>query len=407
MAASSTPTSLLRPLVEDLHARREQNRLGGGEERIARQHAQEKLTARERLALLIDEGTFVEMGLHARPHFSQRAMEGRDAPADGVITGYGKIDGRLVAVCAYDFTVMAGSMGMTGRAEGDAAAGAGADQADPVHLAARLGRSAHPGGGRLAVRRLRAPVPRGGRDERGDPAGRRADGAVRRRHRLHPRPRRLRADGQGPRLDGARRAASRARRGRRGRHPGGARRLARALPEVRCRRHGGRLGRGVHRADQAVPVVHAAELRGAAARARGVRPGRARRRGAARRAAGVQPQALRHVRGDPPDRRRRRVLRHEGPVGEDDHHLLRPLRRTARRDRREPAEASRRDPRQRLRRQGRALRQPLQRVLDPARVPDGRAGVHGRHQGRGRRASSGTARRCSTRSPTRPFRRSR
>src|SRR5207253_2633068 len=51
---------------------------------------------------------------HAQPHFSARAMEGVDAPADGVITGYGKVDGRMVAVAAYDFTVMAGSMGMTG-----------------------------------------------------------------------------------------------------------------------------------------------------------------------------------------------------------------------------------------------------------------------------------------------------
>jgi acetyl-CoA carboxylase carboxyltransferase component len=64
--------------------------------------------------LLIDEGTFVELGLHGRPHSSQRAMDGIDAPADGVITGYGKVDGRLAAVVAYDFTVMAGSMGMTG-----------------------------------------------------------------------------------------------------------------------------------------------------------------------------------------------------------------------------------------------------------------------------------------------------
>ena len=106
--------SALRPLVEELHERRARARLGGGEEKIAKQHAADKLTARERLALLIDDGTFTELGLHARPHFSQRAMEGRDAPADGVITGYGKVDGRLVAVCAYDFTVMAGSMGMTG-----------------------------------------------------------------------------------------------------------------------------------------------------------------------------------------------------------------------------------------------------------------------------------------------------
>jgi acetyl-CoA carboxylase carboxyltransferase component len=107
-------TSLLRPLAEDLRARRAQIGLGGGPEKIAAQHAQDKLTARERIALLIDEGTWVELGMHARPHFSQRAMEGRDAPADGVITGYGKIDGRPAAVAAYDFTVMAGSMGMTG-----------------------------------------------------------------------------------------------------------------------------------------------------------------------------------------------------------------------------------------------------------------------------------------------------
>src|SRR4051812_37561144 len=104
----------LRELVDDLHERREKARLGGGEEKIQRQHEQDKLTARERLALLIDDGTFTELGIHGRPHFSQRAMEGKEAPADGVITGYGKVDGRLVAVAAYDFTVMAGSMGMTG-----------------------------------------------------------------------------------------------------------------------------------------------------------------------------------------------------------------------------------------------------------------------------------------------------
>src|SRR5216110_3820558 len=113
MSTDAAP-SILRPLVEDLHERRAKAMLGGGEERIARQHAADKLTARERLALLIDEGTFTELGLHARPHFSQRSMEGRDAPADGVITGWGDVDGRRCAIAAYDFTVMAGSMGMTG-----------------------------------------------------------------------------------------------------------------------------------------------------------------------------------------------------------------------------------------------------------------------------------------------------
>src|SRR2546430_5550194 len=115
MATPDTTTpSILRPLVEELRERRSIAALGGGEEKIAKQHEREKLTARERLALLIEEGTFVELGIHGRPHFSQRAMEGVEAPADGVITGYGKVDGRMVCVAAYDFTVMAGSMGMTG-----------------------------------------------------------------------------------------------------------------------------------------------------------------------------------------------------------------------------------------------------------------------------------------------------
>src|SRR3954453_12644251 len=112
--STDAPPSILRPLVEDLHERRAKAMLGGGEERIARQHAADKLTARERLALLVDEGTWNELGIHAGIHFSVRGLEGKEAPADGVITGYGKVDGRLTAVAAYDFTVMAGSMGMTG-----------------------------------------------------------------------------------------------------------------------------------------------------------------------------------------------------------------------------------------------------------------------------------------------------
>jgi methylmalonyl-CoA decarboxylase subunit alpha len=106
--------SLLRPLADDLAERRAKAKLGGGEEKIAQQHAAGKLTARERLDLLIDPGTFTELGIHAGIHYSVRGLEDREAAADGVVTGYGKVDGRLVAVAAYDFTVMAGSMGMTG-----------------------------------------------------------------------------------------------------------------------------------------------------------------------------------------------------------------------------------------------------------------------------------------------------
>src|SRR5947208_10675536 len=114
MTETNAPTSLLRPLVDDLLERRAAARLGGGEERIAKQHAADKLTARERIDMLVEPGTFTELGIHAGSHHSVRGLEGKEAPADGVITGYGKVDGRLTAIAAYDFTVMAGSMGMTG-----------------------------------------------------------------------------------------------------------------------------------------------------------------------------------------------------------------------------------------------------------------------------------------------------
>jgi acetyl-CoA carboxylase carboxyltransferase component len=107
-------TATMAELTEQLHERRAKAKLGGGKEKIAKQHNRGKLTARERIDLLVDEGSFVELGIHGRPHFAQRAMDGVDAPADGVVTGWGDVDGRTCAIAAYDFTVMAGSMGMTG-----------------------------------------------------------------------------------------------------------------------------------------------------------------------------------------------------------------------------------------------------------------------------------------------------
>src|SRR2546423_12751742 len=91
-------TSGLKPLVDDLHDRRAKIKLGGGVEKIQIQHERGKLAARERVDLLVDPGTFVELGMHGRPHFSQRSMEGREAPADGVITGWGEGDGRRCAI---------------------------------------------------------------------------------------------------------------------------------------------------------------------------------------------------------------------------------------------------------------------------------------------------------------------
>jgi acetyl-CoA carboxylase carboxyltransferase component len=87
----------------------------GGEERIEQQHARHKLTARERIDLLFDDGTFREFGLLAQQHSLTGTADAPDrSPADGVVTGEGLIDGRRVYCAAYDFTVMAGSMGMIG-----------------------------------------------------------------------------------------------------------------------------------------------------------------------------------------------------------------------------------------------------------------------------------------------------
>ncbi len=104
----------MRELVAELNRRRARVAAMGGPEPVARQHAAGKLTVRERLALLFDGGSFVEVGAHATHHADHPSMAGREAPADGVVTGFGRIDGRPACTIAYDFTVMAGSMGRTG-----------------------------------------------------------------------------------------------------------------------------------------------------------------------------------------------------------------------------------------------------------------------------------------------------
>jgi len=99
--------SRLRERTEELQRRRERARAMGGPERIARQHDRGKLTARERIDLLFDPGTFEEIGVLGK-------QPGVDSPADAVVTGFGRVDGRPVGVAAYDFTVLGGSMGPTG-----------------------------------------------------------------------------------------------------------------------------------------------------------------------------------------------------------------------------------------------------------------------------------------------------
>jgi len=95
--------------LKTLREMRERAMEGGGTERIAQQHAKGKMTARERLALLLDEGTFQELGALATHNITDFGMDQQRFPGDGVVTGFGKINGRRVAVFAQDFTVVGGS----------------------------------------------------------------------------------------------------------------------------------------------------------------------------------------------------------------------------------------------------------------------------------------------------------
>jgi propionyl-CoA carboxylase beta chain len=96
----------------DLDRRRAEALRGGGEDRIARQHEKGKLTARERLDLLLDKGSFQELGAFVRHQASGFGLE-KDRPyGDGVVTGFGTIEGRLVYVFSQDFTVFGGSLGL-------------------------------------------------------------------------------------------------------------------------------------------------------------------------------------------------------------------------------------------------------------------------------------------------------
>ncbi len=105
----STNTEKVRQLIE----LREKARMGGGEKRIASQHAKGKLTARERIALLLDEGSFEEFDMFVQHRCNDFGMEKETYYGDGVITGYGTIDGRLVYVFSQDFTVFGGSLSET------------------------------------------------------------------------------------------------------------------------------------------------------------------------------------------------------------------------------------------------------------------------------------------------------
>jgi len=103
----------MREKLEELERRRREAEAGGGRERLEKQHDKGKLAARERLDLLLDEGSFVELDRFVEHRCTEFGLEDRTYPGDGVVTGYGTVGGRKVYVYSQDFTVFGGSLSET------------------------------------------------------------------------------------------------------------------------------------------------------------------------------------------------------------------------------------------------------------------------------------------------------
>lgn len=97
--------------INELYDRRREVELGGGDERIEKQHEKGKLTARERIELLVDEGTFVELNPFIEHRSRDFGLENQKGPGDGVVTGYGKVNGKPIYLFSQDFTVFGGALG--------------------------------------------------------------------------------------------------------------------------------------------------------------------------------------------------------------------------------------------------------------------------------------------------------
>ena len=110
MAKRNTTDPGLQEKFDELERKNQEALLGGGEKRMAQQHAKGKLTARERIRLLVDEGTFEEMGKFVMHRGKDFGLDKEYYLGDGVVTGYGKVNGRLAYVFSQDFTVFGGSL---------------------------------------------------------------------------------------------------------------------------------------------------------------------------------------------------------------------------------------------------------------------------------------------------------
>ena len=101
----------IEELCEELEARREASQAGGGEKAVEKQKSKGKKTARERIELLLDPGSFVEIDQYVEHRCTDFGMEDKKYPGDGVVTGWGTVDGRVVYLFSQDFTVLGGSLG--------------------------------------------------------------------------------------------------------------------------------------------------------------------------------------------------------------------------------------------------------------------------------------------------------
>lgn len=180
--------------VERLRARERLAELGGGEARLQKQHQQGKLTARERMTRLFDPGTFEEVDKLVTHRCQDFGMEQQIVPGDGVVTGHGRIHGRVAYAFAQDFTVFGGSLSETNAAKICKVMEMAVRNGAPV-IGLNDSGGAHPGRGRLArwlFRHFPAQHPGLGRR----PADLRDHGAVCWRRGLLARHHRLHRDGQ-------------------------------------------------------------------------------------------------------------------------------------------------------------------------------------------------------------------
>src|ERR1700730_10216164 len=103
----------MKEILDILEERRAGAKLGGGEKRIEAQHARGKLTARERIEILLDKGSFEELDMFVEHRSHEFGMERTKIPGDGVVTGWGTVNGRAVFLFSKDFTVFGGSLSET------------------------------------------------------------------------------------------------------------------------------------------------------------------------------------------------------------------------------------------------------------------------------------------------------